>query len=429
MKDIDFDELDRAVTSALGGASQVPADEPASTASSDPLPDEPAVDTAAPEPAVDTEPEPQTPATSPSISSHAVHARIMPSSTNTRTTLQRPSAGSVSTSEPIGDTRSTERKTSPATKRTIPHREGRFMDVVRPSQTQKEAQVPTPQSAEATGLPVPSTPTTPAPTPAPAADEPVGTPAPQPTNLHLEAAINELLVSEGHAPAPAESAPTHTEPPAAPEAPASADTQEASSPKESAVDDIAAELEQPVDTQAANDSNSPFLPDAKVEKRPLGAAESATAAFGVSGTPPAANVPPATVAPASRHLDDVAGEAEAPVPAELDKSLLQIESGAATDTSAGVDDDTVQPNDTPAKASATAGPTSIARQYKEQPRKASEDDESGAIFDPQTYHHPIEHPAKKSSGWGWVIAIVVIILIAVGAAVAAWLGGILPVAL
>ena len=76
-----------------------------------------------------------------------------------------------------------------------------------------------------------------------------------------------------------------------------------------------------------------------------------------------------------------------------------------------------------------AGPTSIARQYKEQPRTASEDDESGAIFDPQTYQQPIEHPAKKSSGWGWVIAIIVIVLLAVAAAVGAWFAGLLPVAL
>ena len=167
------------------------------------------------------------------------------------------------------------------------------------------------------------------------------------------------------------------------------------------------------------------MADAKVEKRPLG---------GALGDEP-------TVQPALEvsDLPAIAPGPEpenAPVPEELQNDLTAIETGSVSVVEHHEGDSTDLAIDLTSKTEASletsapiAGPTSIARQYKEQPRTASEDDESGAIFDPQTYQQPIEHPAKKSSGWGWVIAIIIIVLLAVAAAVGAWFAGLLPVAL
>lgn len=56
--------------------------------------------------------------------------------------------------------------------------------------------------------------------------------------------------------------------------------------------------------------------------------------------------------------------------------------------------------------------TSIPRQYSETP--STGDKESGPIFDTTTYHQPLSHPAKKKSGWMWIVWI--LLVIALGAA-------------
>lgn len=425
MKDLDFDELDRAVASALDQTPTPPATPDAHSA------DQPADDNA--------------PAAVPSISAHAVHSRIMPSATLMRSPLSR--------SKPAAAADEATPTPAPATmpprqvpKRIIPHREGRFMDVVRPG-------------GNAAGTPSvgarQSSPSSTAPTPRQA--KPVTTSAPSAaasnsTDTDLATAINELLVSEGHAPVAADEAKPQqssidstnapkpvswdkpSKPPApAPETPevAPADTSPAT---DSSIDEIAAALGSTTSTPASPSSAaSPFLADAKVEKRPLGSAGSSEPATTSSFDEPS----------------DVEPAPETPIPAELQENLLAIESGTAAPAAADQPaTPETSPPATPAPAaskptSSTTPPTatshatpatgvgssSITRQYKETPRTVSEDDESGAIFDPQTYQQPIEHPAKSSSGWGWVIAIVVIILLAVVVAVAAWLGGALPVPL
>lgn len=401
MKDIDFDELDRAVASALGGSSQS-TEEKASDVSQ---PDNSVVTT-------DASPAQTSPAAG-SISAHGLHARIMPSSTPpSRSTLSRTpvmttnssnESDAVSPASTVASVSQSEVVENNPPKRTIPHREGRFMDVVRPGST---SQPSTPKPIKAT------------------ADTEVSlgeTPASEATNSTLESAINELLVSESHTPVNSniekldsvvESA---TNPP---ETAAPSTSEEA----DQSIDQIAAELGQ-IESEAPALSGSPFLADAKVEKRPLGGA-----------------VNDELVAqPLAEAPDLPAPEPEpenAPVPEELQNDLTAIETGSVATTVTHENDSTDLAVDLTSKVEASvetpapvAGPTSIARQYKEQPRTASENDESGAIFDPQTYQQPIEHPAKKSSGWGWVIAIIVIVLLAVAAAVGAWFAGLLPVAL
>ena len=425
MKDLDFDELDRAVTSALGNNTAAETDTVATT--------EP---TAAADAAV-TASEPQTTGSSPSISAHAVHSRIMPSVANgSRSTLQRkavvptdtidtPASNPEATASDAAEPEAALAPVSQPAARRIPHRAGRFMDVVRPGQsvgTSAPAPKPpavddTPASADDDAVPAADA----------TAKQTHDMPAAEPNieiNTSLEAAINELFVSEGHDPV-APSSPTdepgpEAEPEAAattpdpqPEEPSPDDTTSMGS---DSVEAIAAELSAtPVETAAP--ATSPFLSDAKVEKRPLGSLSDTVE----TETPELVDASSASVEQPTEVLEAPVPESEnTPIPEELASDLLAIESGTPTPETKEA---------APESAATPTGPASIARQYKERPRTASEDDESGAIFDPQTYQQPIEHPAKKSSGWGWVIAAVIIILLAVGAAVAAWFGGLLPVAL
>lgn len=408
MKDLDFDELDRAVTSVLGdrsaedGATQATDNSPAgvfSQPSSTPVP---------------------------SISSHAVHSRIIPSgSPARRATLSRGSTTSM--------TESTEKTSAPSPasqKRVIPHRAGRFMDVVHPGRAAKPAMVPMTTEAE-----VADTPNMPIETEAPVQDvaeaAPVGGFA---QDTDMEKAINDLLASEGHAvDTPPETAtPTSVEtemPVAASDTFAleesTPNTQEPVAENEpTSTEDatLASALEAPLDGSQDGVVDSPFLPDAKVEKRPLGSGES-TAHELPTPSPEALAAAEAPVATEEPHMPPVEDTAEdAPLPEELQDNLLAIESESQATTKTPTDETSVPE----AKPEA---PVSIARQYKETIKTASENDEAGAIFDPQTYQQPIEHPAKKSSGWGWVVAIVVIILVAVAATVAAWMGNLLPVPL
>jgi hypothetical protein len=56
---------------------------------------------------------------------------------------------------------------------------------------------------------------------------------------------------------------------------------------------------------------------------------------------------------------------------------------------------------------------SIAQQYKEQP--STGDQKTGAIYDTDSYHKTPLHSTKKKSGWMWVLWIVIILLVGAGA--------------
>lgn len=170
--------------------------------------------------------------------------------------------------------------------------------------------------------------------------------------------------------------------------------------------------EAPVSPSPTGSDFSAFLPDAKVEKRPLGQPVA---------TAPTIETPPAE--PSST-----------PAVEEYDQQLMAIESGNAKNAEPVSETPAAemvelpvaaseinlesQPASSPEVATAASepkptGPTSIAQQYQEQP--SSSDQSNGAIYDTATYHQPLSHPAKKSSGWLWVILIIAIILIGAGA--------------
>jgi hypothetical protein len=151
--------------------------------------------------------------------------------------------------------------------------------------------------------------------------------------------------------------------------------------------------------------DSPFLSDAKVEKRPLG------------------DMPPV-------------GAPQTPLPSELQDDVLKLEASEEpllpADTQPSTEPDSTDPVEaTPepapeAQPEPTQGsqyfttplPDSIQQQYKELP--TSNDQPSGAIFDTEAYHQPITHPTKKKSGWGVVLLILGLIIIGASAGAAVY---------
>ncbi|HTK39519.1 MAG TPA: hypothetical protein VL362_01505 [Patescibacteria group bacterium] len=182
------------------------------------------------------------------------------------------------------------------------------------------------------------------------------------------------------------------------------------------------------DTNVLDDNESaptsPFLPDAKVEKRPLGAP------FGLEDTAEESeDVSASAPDTASDSTTSDASTNQAALPQELHPSVLEVEADttadtqdqaastpAATDTEStkAVEATPAVEDKTPVSSSAHTGPTSIPPQYT---TKKQSDDSDDA---PQTslYDNAVEHPAlsehKKPSHW--LVAIIVIIMLLLGAA-------------
>jgi hypothetical protein len=184
---------------------------------------------------------------------------------------------------------------------------------------------------------------------------------------------------------------------------------------------------------------SPFLPDAKVEKRPLGgtATEDDTPIEedAISRAPMADDIKKSVDDP-NKQLPANPTEVEQVLPEELSGDLMAVEADtthaelkrahdenqapsspvAAEKPAAAQDFEPKEPSTKPAtpveEASVPAGPTSIPQQYKEEPSTGDQD--NGSIYDTDTYHQPLAHPAKKKSGWMWVVWIALILAVGAG---------------
>lgn len=173
-------------------------------------------------------------------------------------------------------------------------------------------------------------------------------------------------------------------------------------------DDIKTQFDS-ASSEAASDQlaplESPFLADAKVEKRPLGA-------FADSIATPAADEPQLPdEAPSSDNDRPI--ETDTPLPAELQDNLLSIESNEDT-ASVATETAPVTPAFPPAAPVASPDvQISIAQQYVEQP--STGDKPAGSIFDVDSYHKPIAHPKKHKSGWMVALWIVLLLILGVGA--------------
>ncbi len=177
---------------------------------------------------------------------------------------------------------------------------------------------------------------------------------------------------------------------------------------------------------------SPFLPDAKVEKRPLGGpavaepaavkqAEVTSEALPVSDFPdpidfhtnqtnePNADTPEEKTVADSVDTAEVAVEGQA---IETAEAIISVQETAPTETL--LDDIAAQKVDAElididaAVEPETYGPpASITQQYKEQPSTATE---SGAIYDTESYHQPLTPAVKKRSGV-WTIGLILLLVI------------------
>jgi hypothetical protein len=121
-----------------------------------------------------------------------------------------------------------------------------------------------------------------------------------------------------------------------------------------------------------------------------------------------------------------------PLPAELQNDLLKIEADSSTtpeapivpETSADTPKHTESPasetpvalpklkDEVPATETASAAPSSIVQQYKEQPSTGEQN--TGAIYDTDSYHKTLVHPVKKKSGWLWVVWIAILLVVGGG---------------
>lgn len=230
--------------------------------------------------------------------------------------------------------------------------------------------------------------------------------------------------------------------------------------------DTSEKVESQADTDtAAQDTawsaplDSPFLPDAKVEKRPLGGTapvvdlDAALGAFDDSSTSKqdaqelldAPEEEPKLEAPDEQRLEaampdpiDFAGlrgdtALEEPKDAPLDTPAPEVnlptepelpaEPAPALDLSlendAPVPPTPIATEPTPA-VEEPIGPTSITQQYKEQP---SAEQSSGAIYDTETYHQPLvaANTGKKHSGLWTILWIFLLVILGAGVGVAFYL--------
>lgn len=375
MKDIDFDELDRAVGTVLQADASTAKDPEPALESPEPVSSSPAVS------------EPVAPATS--LVSDSQPAAAAPASTTPTPTIKP--------------------ATSPARKR------GQFLDMVHPSadMRHKNTMPTTPRKT--------LTPLNPVVTPTPPEEKPVSddktavTPVsplapveatiadalpPVPVGLTDEATPQASEDTTSEMPAPAASWPDPIE-----FAAGNGGTNEEPSHEE-AVPAIAAvsstEGEEP-------SGQTPFVPGVEVEKRPLGNNQNNAAL---------------AVTPVAEAPTDIAGP-------ELSQEINSIEANGITETEpAGAEtvadaapipepEKPVEPSQPaaapkPVQPEPLVGAQSIPQQYKTAAQKP-DDDADHPLFDAQEYHQPLIPAGKKKSGKGILLIVLLIVLALVGA--------------
>lgn len=396
MKDLDFDELDKAVNTLMTNANK-----------SEPLSSDSDVRTLDIPPTLD---ENATPSFS-NLNQAVAKIEGAPDSDSTSVVEDAPKASTpaVSMSSSV-----------PAPSSIAARRRGRFMDVVHPSSDMTKNNVPV-RPVSRQGMTIGRG----------ESSAPIVSTQPKP-------AIEELPVLE-----PAQSAPeTNISPVNEWPDPLEMADFEPETPKAAVSDNLEADLMSEAEkTDDTAPLTSPFLSDAKVEKRPLGGSAVAFASDDLSDQLAPVAPEDGKAVDTSKNEDRSnsqlpASPIEQPVqlPEELQGDLMAIES----DTHMGLPKTeethpTVEPEvriemtapeakaEDEAPREAPAGPMSIPQQYREEPSTTPQ--ESGTIYDTDSYHQPLSHPAKKKSGWLWVVAIVIILLLgAAGGAALYFLG-------
>ena len=151
---------------------------------------------------------------------------------------------------------------------------------------------------------------------------------------------------------------------------------------------------------------SPFLPDAKPEKRPLGGAAMIDEAPVIDDIDEPIEVPVESVPAVTTDLT----ENITPMPDELGADIMNVESGNMPPASTAVPSP-VQPIKESGEAAQPSGPSSIPQQYHTS--EPSADVEHGALYDTAA-GQDVLHPAKKRSGW--LVPLIIFALLILGGA-------------
>ena len=146
---------------------------------------------------------------------------------------------------------------------------------------------------------------------------------------------------------------------------------------------------------------APFLSDARVEKRPLGANSES----------------------AAKPLQDVAEEEDAPVsepvslPAELQGDVVAVEASVPLDIDKAGSLSEVDSQSSDADLVVDAGVDLTAQSIEQ---TDADDQVNGSIYDTANYHQPIDgkKPEKKSSPLKWLAWFLVLLIVGIGAGVA-----------
>lgn len=177
------------------------------------------------------------------------------------------------------------------------------------------------------------------------------------------------------------------------------------------------EPEKPAEVTVSTDSIplTPFLPDAKVEKRPLGepvAADELSTKSEPTAESNSVNEQISEQPEKKKEYDDqqlidatsVVGTLSAD-----EKELQAVESGE------------ILADKGPSISAVESGDTeSLKKEDDKTPSHVSTDETAGDIYDIKGDHQPLGHPAKQKSGWGTVIIIVLVILLFAALAGAAY---------
>jgi len=161
---------------------------------------------------------------------------------------------------------------------------------------------------------------------------------------------------------------------------------------------------------------SPFLADAKVEKRPLGGVGDAPAPLGSLFTQPTEELleAPEEELKLEASEEPLLEATTLPDPIDFSQSLESAKQEVEEKPVEAAPIETSHDEPSPALEEVLSGPISITQQYKEQPAATQE---SGAIYDTESYHQALVAPVKKRSG-AWVF-LWIFILVIVGAGIGA----------
>lgn len=440
MSEFDFDELDKAVNSAMQGSDDTPSE--------------------------GGEARPATEIVRPNrqrMSSHAVHPRTMtssrPAQRQSAEIANESSAASVAPEREVGNTLATNEsepaRSTVAARPLARRRTGRFMDVVHPSSDMTTAATGVARRKSVSIAPFSEQLTVepfdeePAPVSEPAfAKNPSQTPEP----IELEALTEEEdfafepaqtspflsdaqvqkrplgghAVSHTFAPEPAREDEEAAAPPAA-EPNSELDDEELLRQVKSIESMPVSEVDEAPDA-AKNSDDAEQSPSVEIDETPAPKTEiDADIAAQIASelekaeTPEAPEAPKLAAESPLELLDESEDSAPEIAPAQNDTEEAEVEAQETEpDEESAQAPEPAEEEASETEAPVERGPSSIARQYKEKLVVASEDDTS-PIFDPEIYQQPLEKEVKKKSSWGIIITILVIALLLGGAAVAVML--------